>query len=141
MKIQAKELRIGNYIKSTISRYRGQPFEVLDISKDRISIKYESPNPTYFLLETVKPIPLTTKWIEKFNFNRDKITGVHYYHVNDKFYISHIRNSFLFGQLYISDFEIKLKHVHQLQNLFFALTGEELTEIKNHPDKEVAKNK
>jgi hypothetical protein len=134
MKIQAKELRIGNYIKSTISRYRGQPFEVLGVFTDRIGIKYESPNPTYFLLDTVKPIPLTNKWLLDLglksydNYPEGFYLGNYevFYDVNEESWFFEIDSD---GYKYHTE----IKYVHQLQNLFFALTGEELTEIKNHP--------
>lgn len=76
--------------------------------------------------DNIKPIPLTTGWLLKFGFvnrfGQDYTIGdLHpklqkrdmYVYKNDK------------GFFY-EDFRRPIKHVHQLQNLYFALTGEEL---------------
>ena len=71
-----------------------------------------------------KPIPLTEEWLLKFGFVQsqdiDTIFGLK---LNDFWYINEfqIRNNF---NSILLDFE--LKYVHQLQNLYFALTGTHL---------------
>lgn len=71
----------------------------------------------------VKPIPLTEEWLLKFGFdkkfNKDKIT-----------IIPKGRLGYENGRTYFNSWVILEKQpdfVHQLQNLYFALTGEELT--------------
>ena len=62
-----------------------------------------------------QPITLTKEWFAKFN-PQDKII------LKDGKYFARFTNG---------DFEIlELKHVHQLQNLYFALTKEELILIE-----------
>lgn len=67
-----------------------------------------------------KPIPLTEEWLKKFGFKRTlntwKIDGLKIYGYNDIGY-----NTFM-----SLENKIAIKYVHQLQNLCFALTGEEL---------------
>ena len=67
----------------------------------------------------VEPIPLTNEWLVKFGFNKS---------TENVFKILHTDNNFGFSvKLYSSyAFKEKIKSVHQLQNLYFALTGEEL---------------
>jgi hypothetical protein len=73
--------------------------------------------------DDVKPIPLTEEWLFKFWFR-----------YNDGLFIKENLVVFIydgyckvvFGSLTFVD-GVKIKHVHQLQNLYFALTGEELT--------------
>ena len=71
-----------------------------------------------------KPIPITEEWLLKFGFVQsqdiDTIFGLK---LNDFWYINEfqIRNNF---NSILLDFE--LKYVHQLQNLYFALTGTHL---------------
>ena len=71
-----------------------------------------------------KPIPITEEWLLKFGFFKsqdiDTIFGLK---LNDFWYINEfqIRNNF---NSILLDFE--LKYVHQLQNLYFALTGTHL---------------
>ena len=120
MEIKATELRIGNLI--TIH--------------DCLQEVVELPLPVNCIEENTKPIPLTEEWLLKFGFiksynsfgdtfhimNKDNITSdfdVEYWSKgNGKW-----RNSWYIKQT-IKPFNIK--YVHQLQNLFFALTGKEL---------------
>ena len=72
-------------------------------------------------------VPLTEEWLVKFGFfekykscfNRWNKKG---FSLND----NEDDNGDLQGVFYY-DFKLEIKHVHQLQNLYKALTGEELT--------------
>lgn len=113
--MKAKELRIGNLVNY------GDGVLVLDINDFR---DYD--------FKKFEPIPLTEEWLVKFGFEphgeRNSLNG---YSKNK------LRVEYLFDNLearLIKDSETSyhlttLKHVHQLQNLYFALTNEEL-EIK-----------
>jgi len=79
-----------------------------------------------------KPIPLTEEWLLKFGF----ITkGIHYnFTLGNMEIASAIRvlSTNERGKFYLDGdipewMKIKLEYVHQLQNLYFALTGEEIT--------------
>ena len=115
--METKDLRIGNYVS-----YLGEPQEVLGMDKTQVYIK-----PFNFVLfldiDEVEPIPLTEEWLLKFGFERisGNLFGIEEYliDVNDfSFYKTpNCFDSFLLANL---------KHVHQLQNLYFALTNEEL---------------
>lgn len=107
------ELRIGNYVEGIGME---EPIrKILD------SIEYNYETEKYELdsldIQNFKPIPLTEEWLKKFGFeesiaflNKGKIS---------------IGNG---GKLYFNSWYIidTPKYVHQLQNLYFALTGEEL---------------
>lgn len=77
-----------------------------------------------------EPIPLTEEWLLRFGFEKIVTNGIEFVKYS-KYKTFEIEVS-LFVMDYklvtINDFEIN--YVHQLQNLYFALTGEEL-EIKN----------
>ena len=86
-------------------------------------------------LKKVKPIPLTEEWLLKFGFIRH-----HYDYANDVIYIKNIADNEIDNAEFEwgvypnelgSGIQIKnrksLKYVHEIQNLYFALTGEELT--------------
>ena len=115
--MKANELRIGNWI-----------FEELEnslLERQIWSIESQRNGQSYWInnidLEYIKPIPLTGEWFERFGFEYKK-NG--YY----KFPIE-IRLSGLvfFGNEHSKrGLNINLKYVHQLQNLYFALTGQEL---------------
>lgn len=111
--IQANELRIGNYIEFMNDSTSGQPqkFEVQD----------------YSVIGRIEPIPLTEEWLLKLGFIKDD--------AYEKSYTSRIirgRNIRVFHHnnathfLLNMHFAVDLKYVHQLQNLYFALTSEEL---------------
>jgi len=122
----ARELRIGNYID------RNGLMEVRVISQSGVKI-YDHVNnifpPTFFDFdENIKPIPLTEEWLLKFGFEllTDKKKGyknTSYSHgiIPILLYWDGSRLSTTFWQ------GNEMRFVHQLQNLIFALTGNELT--------------
>ena len=75
-----------------------------------------------------EPIPLTEEWLLKFGFEK---SGGGLYLTYETFEMYYI-NGVLGLSARVSDpnegyIDTKIKYVHQLQNLHFALTGEELT--------------
>ena len=80
-------------------------------------------------LEDYEPIPLTEEWLERFGFSVRKSLGFEAYDLDDTYtiYYNTTATPYGFELSFGVDFEIEIKHVHQLQNLYFALTGEELT--------------
>ena len=118
----ANELRIGNIIKGigVNIEWVVEGFEGDCIYSDD-GWRYLS----YF-----EPIPLTEDWLLRFGFLRDtkydfelKVNGVLFYGMCDN---SQPINTGI-CILNLPESNINIKHVHQLQNLYFALTGEELT--------------
>lgn len=129
--MDAKELRIGNYINerilktSVVKNIFGGGSNVVEVHKES-----DEANFSYTLvLSNVKGIHLTEEWLVKFGFEEGAISNSSYdFHIHfyDCWHINY-KEKELFG-----DNEILLNgfwEVHQLQNLYFALTGEEL-EIK-----------
>jgi hypothetical protein len=107
------ELRIGSLID------RGDYHcKVTGITEDGIMtepINYEGER---FVEQITKPIPLTEEWLVKFGLFKK----------GDCFIINHNFKIDFMGCVYCkSDFiGVKCHHLHQLQNLYFALTGKEL---------------
>jgi hypothetical protein len=118
--MKANEFRIGNYhfyhIEDPLDE-RKEWDEVTQIEWDDLRLLSEfKDNPEF------RPIPLTEEWLLKFGFH-EIIDG-------------NLRKGMLIvtkgskGELTVTIRMIMIKtikHVHQLQNLYFALTGEELT--------------
>lgn len=111
---------------------------LLDVDGNHWHVDSILPNELYFKendeynhILNAKPIPLTEEWLTRFGFEYRKCgmdvnhgPFCHYdYWVLGKFFIR--GNGTRFG--YESDIAVKLEYVHQLQNLYHALTGEELT--------------
>jgi hypothetical protein len=72
------------------------------------------------------PIPLTQEWLLKFGFKKD---GIYYENAHLQLSKMTSKNGYdcYCTDLDFSIFMTELEHVHSLQNLYFALTGEELT--------------
>jgi hypothetical protein len=119
--MKASELRIGNWIGRRDSKGNYSEFTVYEETFCDIDRMNLSPI----------PIPLTEEWLLKFGFKREpgrnsfvKPIGESsdLWHFNDKMYIA--------GSIAVNVdhcTEVKCEYVHTLQNLYFALTGNELT--------------
>lgn len=109
--IQANELRIGNYL---YYRDKESFLEVVSLGS-----KFETINERGLLygsddIEEYNPIPLT----EEILLNCDELNELL---LIDKIGFVIFKNSYSY-QFVIEDY----KYLHQLQNLYFALTGEQL---------------
>ena len=124
--MKANELRIGNLI----SDINGNLCLVKTIREDLIIAKYYSVGYCIGDEEQFNKVELTEELLLKFGFE-EKSKSKNFYLGNFRFHISKPANydGFIFCDGYdvITD---RIKYVHQLQNLYFALTGEELT-LKN----------
>ena len=132
-KLTVSELRIGNYllidgIAQKVEAFMPNENEVKFNKGDyfKISFEHHKHNLTYETAsdENVEPIPLTEEWLLKFGFNKRKI-----YFELGKLAISLNGIEYDNGRTYFNSWTILEKqpeYVHQLQNLYFALTNEEL---------------
>jgi hypothetical protein len=114
------ELRIGNLVERN-----GKIHEVSSIHADdtiRLFVKNGNYSFGCFTLKEINPMPLTEEWLLKFGF---EITDN--FQTKDRFQTHKQDGIIWFEYGYIV---VELNYVHQLQNLYFSLTGEELT-IKN----------
>ena len=123
--MKANELRIGN--KFECMGMVQTVFELCD-NTDRGRIKqagYEyiitcEENGNQYKPIEIKPIKLTENWLIKFGLEEGHVG---YYHIGE-FIIS------VEGQVYFGETETWIAEIHfahQLQNLYYALTGEELS--------------
>lgn len=122
---KAQELRIGNYLNHN---HDGSPFIV---SHHDIKIiaewKLESQN-------LPKRITLTAEWLINFGFKSRIDSTITNWHIG----INPITHDWLFHLVWINGFQFpfyqngyfEIKYVDQLQNLYFAITNEELKLIK-----------
>lgn len=116
--MKANELRIGNWIND--NGYNSI-IGVIDSHYHAIQI---SGSPRMIALETIEPIPLTDEWVLRFGFKKDSMVNITFF-LKGFGYITIPKNgNCIFRK---EGIEVIIKYVHQLQNLYFALTGEELT--------------
>ena len=114
MRLEAKELRIGNCVyydgrNCTIQ----EPTDLIDADE-------------------FKPIPLTEEWLLKFGFKSREDNEYGYLRLENRVGDFYVRPSYDggyywgFGWSNEINNQRNIKCVHQLQNLYFALTNEEL---------------
>ena len=120
MKTLLQELRIGNYIE-----YNGEIIK-LDGSLFACYIQNELDYP-------FNEIPLTEEILLKFGFEDQEFSdedGNKIYMLHHKKFYLTSDESCIFSEVFLPIYSndcVSVKYVHQLQNLYFALTGEELT--------------
>ena len=127
--MRVNELRLGNYVD-----FDGLSFTIKCISNNFIEAD-RGRGKVRFSINDLKPIPITEQWLLRLGFEKekeqDKLLATYFYHKNN---ISRVEFSDKHGNLYWHDnyssiYHKEIKYVHQLQNIYFALIGEEL-EIK-----------
>ena len=113
--MKASELRIGNLVIKSLKSGIGRKIEAkigyVDIARifeGTGSFNYE-------------PTPITEEWLVRFGFEDSDNTGDF---INDGLHLIITNDGkFISPEIYKSP---ELEHFHQLQNLYFALTGDEL---------------
>lgn len=115
--MKASELRIGNLVSNMNPRHNDSILTIESIGDNHeVNMFYRK-----YLLSELEPIPLTEEWLLKFGFVKHKTTDIYPTFAKQMF-------NWNDGILYIIGYGFMnhIKHVHQLQNIYFALTGEEL---------------
>jgi hypothetical protein len=110
--MKANELRIGNHVQFIITK---EPMRVLKIQ------------PQSDFLDMIEPIPLTKEWLLKFGLEYDKNEGQiflqkYIFYIRD----DHEEDGWDIYENVNDSFITTVEYVHQLQNLYFALTGTEI---------------
>jgi hypothetical protein len=111
--MKVEELRIGNLVYGFKTVWC---IDNTDFSSDQIS--------------TYDPIPVTEEWLVKLGFHKQpkEILGNKYFllgffiEIKDGIGIIYKEGKGLFNFIEI----VHIKYIHQLQNIYFALTGKEL---------------
>lgn len=85
--------------------------------------------PGEFPLDKINPIPLTEEWLSKFGFEKSEKDkeGYQIWIFNGDECIFRIKHIIYFYLCDTNYFGTEIRYVHELQNLYFALTGQELT--------------
>jgi len=117
--IEANELRIGNWVL-----YQGQFKIVRYIQVDRIGAIKKNLQPQTMLLIKCSGIPLTEEILFKCGFfKRNGLYGIQVRINKGNHKLSYF---FLDKTLRVSNSYVPCQYLHQLQNIYFALTGQEL---------------
>ncbi len=115
--MESKELRIFNFVE-----YDGCTRYVKNINSKFVHLH----DACDYAINEIKPIPITEEWLLKFGFEKN-LDGCPTLK-KDHQYFQYWEGRLTWQQSPHNDWsEFKIQFVHQLQNLYFALTGEELT--------------
>lgn len=129
--LETNELRIGNYFTQNGIRFR-----VSEITRQGVvSICSNGKDEVTAACPTPKPIKLTNELLEDMGFEKadsfhEEIEYKYQWTDGSLFFYETFDRRFIFDYT-----PIELKYVHQLQNLYYSLTGKELsidkTTLKN----------
>jgi len=121
--MEAKELRIGNLV---LDDYSGRmivsainPYDGMYNHESGVYLCKNNNLPSgYYFLKDIRPIELTEDWLIMFGFEKETALFR-----KDK----HAINLTIAGLYEFKNIPIKeVSYVHELQNLYFAITGKEL---------------
>jgi hypothetical protein len=124
--IQPKELRIGNWFDDVNNKsYMGPTRQQVE-SIDRYGVnKWQDMGSSGQVeFENMEPIPLTPEILEKCGFFRNEYEKFIFNHMSREISLFEDINNRI--RLRCDTHQVLIDHLHQLQNLYFALTGEEL---------------
>lgn len=114
--MKTNELRLNNLVYGVSDRIERITAINGDLVKTNL-LKIDAES-QFVYSSHIEPIPLTEKWLFKMNFNFKELgykeLSVSHHLTNNKFYFI------------ISGYAKEIHFVHELQNLYFALTNNEL---------------
>ena len=125
-----QELRIGNYVDyeqttHVITALLNFSAESYWLNQGKGEFQWEGYTCGY---DELSGIPLSSEWLERFGFRKDDM--LEYYCLATESGIQYVegdKNGYLEVVLDSDELPVRVRYVHQLQNLHFALTGTELT--------------
>lgn len=130
--MKSSDLRIGNYVHHNINNSKkhfiGNELIVCEITENSITTFYNNIDGHKQIVRgksNYEPIPLTEEWLLRMGFEKDiddlvlELKHILFISYNDDEFV-HVKNMAL-------DTITSCQYVHQLQNLFWCLTGKELT--------------
>lgn len=122
--MKTNELRIGNWVLARLVPYQIDEIEIKSNGYGRVGLYHN------YRLDRgeIQPIPLSEKWLLKFGFKRIDMMFENepmLYWRKGHLIINDERRIILFT-VKEAMLTLHCEYVHQLQNLYFALTGEEL---------------
>lgn len=127
--MEISELRLGNLIEQGIVNGIGYNLGVLGVAC--IENNFMSFG-NFYSYSQINPIKLNEEWLLKFGFD-NSLDMIFIKNISDYSQIKLLPLTSggdyngMYALCNYSDFQVNIKYVHQLQNLYFALTGEELT--------------
>jgi hypothetical protein len=120
--MEAKDLRIGNLIQCKkykspwrIECFLGSTMATVDAGL----VNFPTDDNHDIELSEHEGIPLDEKWLIKFGFVENEKTKIKFIRINDFYFVCFVNRS--------RSLDVDIKYVHQAQNIYYALTGVELS--------------
>jgi hypothetical protein len=129
--MKASELRIGNLVNTDSDSLSVHGINQ-DFNEEPYFIELKCTDGMFIEcnIEDIKPIPLTEEWLVKFGWGKGEYDTEYQDNVSLKQEVlcyTVMSNMFII-ESHCDCIEIDhIKYVHQLQNIYFSLTGKELT--------------
>lgn len=121
--MQASDFRIGNLV----SDEEGNLVTIFNILQSYCRGQYDNELKDQLLYyENIKPIPLTEEWLLNFRFEYSERAELWYFGDNPVTHDWMITIKTTGDGFFYKNGYFKIKYVHQLQNIYHALTGEDL---------------
>ncbi len=117
MNITAKDLRVGNHL--TWHTENGDANHPITVGEIGVSGICDEKGNGWCPISAMEGIPITEEWLERFGFVRH---GDYW----NKGIVELCRHAYESDDVCYRETGTPLPYVHQLQNLYFALCGEEL---------------
>jgi hypothetical protein len=108
--MKTTDLRIGNLVLS-----KGVPVQIEEIMWETVRYCYGE-----FPIDYIQPVPITEEWLLRFGFEFKVVYGNNFWTLNNILIFEDKNGNFEYSV------GLKIQSIHQLQNLYFALTGKEL---------------
>lgn len=125
--IKANELRIGNLLIDPLTKCYLRVSELTEEGKivSTVIDRSKFPLPAGW---STQPIPLTSEILERCGFHKNNMEGVPDNWYNQGTITLEFKNeAFWFTDNLSQISNIELKHLHQLQNILFAICGDEIS--------------
>ena len=130
--MEANEIRIGNYV-NLYDDFNAQVTGMTNTG-DVWCVENPKNKECAWVISNIKPIPLTDEWLLKFGFELKTTSWKDKYYVLGSIFIENEENKWgwstnigEYNDIISNYFINHLKYVHQLQNLYHALTNKELS--------------
>ena len=120
--MKANELRVGNYL----TNYKGEICQIkyFHSGETYSDGKKDNHGSCLYSIDRSNPIPITEEWLLKFELRDDfGLFSFNWIDINVSIHQSYNVWRLTFEK---ANRQMKIKYVHQLQNIYFALTGQEL---------------
>lgn len=125
--MKVSELRIGNIIKHNVTDDNGDVLQPNQAAITEDDMEWM----VCYGADEQEPVPITNQYLFEFGFKEPNLNSVTYYYLQlgQGYYLHWDFNDqkmYLVGRGSENGFYLECKFLHQLQNIFFALTGKEL---------------